>query len=59
MGGIFISYRRSDVSGYALALHEKLANRFGAAQLFPGLGGRRDSPYLAWRVRVASSRDKR
>jgi hypothetical protein len=34
MGGIFISYRRSDVSGYALSLHDQLASRFGSDRVF-------------------------
>ena len=34
MGGIFISYRRSDVSGYAHALQAKLEDRFGPDRVF-------------------------
>ena|GEM_PF-3426545 len=34
MGGIFISYRRSDVSGYAHALYAQLTRRFGTDQIF-------------------------
>jgi|SRR6185312_4344955 len=34
MSGIFISYRRSDVSGYAHALYAQLTQRFGADQVF-------------------------
>jgi hypothetical protein len=31
---IFISYRREDSAGYAGRLHEELAERFGAGEVF-------------------------
>ena len=34
MGGIFISYRREDATGYVHALRDRLAARFGANQIF-------------------------
>ncbi len=33
-GGIFISYRRGETTGQARALHDRLAQRFGAARVF-------------------------
>lgn len=34
MSKLFISYRREDAAGYAISLHDRLADRFGADQLF-------------------------
>ena len=34
MSAIFISYRRSDSSGYGGRLQDELADRFGEAQVF-------------------------
>ena len=34
MSKIFISYRREDTAGYAISLHDRLAARFGAEQVF-------------------------
>ena len=34
MSGIFISYRRSDTSGYAGRLYDRLSSHFGARQVF-------------------------
>ncbi|HEX3556326.1 MAG TPA: toll/interleukin-1 receptor domain-containing protein [Thermoanaerobaculia bacterium] len=34
MGGIFISYRRDDATGYVHALRDRLAARFGTNQIF-------------------------
>lgn len=34
MSKIFISYRREDTGGYAISLHDRLADRFGRDQLF-------------------------
>ncbi|HEX4960214.1 MAG TPA: toll/interleukin-1 receptor domain-containing protein [Thermoanaerobaculia bacterium] len=34
MGGIFISYRRDDATGYVYALRDRLAARFGPGQIF-------------------------
>jgi len=34
MSKIFISYRREDTAGYAISLHDRLADRFGTDQIF-------------------------
>jgi len=34
MSKIFISYRREDTAGYAISLHDRFADRFGADQIF-------------------------
>jgi len=34
MSKIFISYRREDTVGYAISLHDRFADRFGADQVF-------------------------
>ncbi len=34
MSKIFISYRREDTAGYAISLHDRLADRFGADHIF-------------------------
>lgn len=34
MSKIFISYRREDAAGYAISLHDRLADRFGTDQIF-------------------------
>ena len=39
MGGIFISYRREDSSGYAIPLYDRLVQRFGRDQVFKDIEG--------------------